>query len=167
MSKVNGKNKGNTFERKISNLLSERFKNFLNIEKGFRRNADSGSFFGGKNQDRLDVYGDNSKNLGDIISPLNFKYSIECKHYKSPPSFSSIISGTIPEWDKWLKQAEQDSINSGKGVLLIIKYNNVSEIVLISNELTCSQKKYSYKGYNVYLLDDFLKEDDSFYFTAT
>jgi hypothetical protein len=30
--KVNGKNKGNTFERKMANLLSARFKDFLGIE---------------------------------------------------------------------------------------------------------------------------------------
>ena len=38
MSKVNGKDKGSTFERKIANLFSNRFKDFLKIEKGFRRN---------------------------------------------------------------------------------------------------------------------------------
>ncbi len=45
---VNGKQKGNGFERKIANILSERFKEHTGLEQAFRRNIDSGSFFGGK-----------------------------------------------------------------------------------------------------------------------
>ena len=46
---VNGKQKGNRFERDIANMFSERFATYTGIEKAFRRNPDSGSFFGGSN----------------------------------------------------------------------------------------------------------------------
>ena len=50
---VNGKAKGNSYERKIANLLSARFKDYTGIDQSFRRNPDSGSYFGGQNQKEL------------------------------------------------------------------------------------------------------------------
>ena len=81
---VNSKQKGNTFERKIANYLSERFQTYIGVEKAWKRNTDSGSFFGGKNQSRTEQYLTEHQQFGDIISPESFKYVIECKHYKTP-----------------------------------------------------------------------------------
>ena len=47
--KVNGKNKGNTFERKIANELRNDLKDIWYFHKGFVENADSGSYFRGAN----------------------------------------------------------------------------------------------------------------------
>jgi hypothetical protein len=77
MSKVNGKTKGNAFERKIANLLSDRFKDYLGVEKGFRRNPDSGSFFGGKNVARVDQYSQDYAIFGDLICPKEFNKSTD------------------------------------------------------------------------------------------
>ena len=121
--KVNGKNKGNTFERKIANLLSDRFQQYTGLEKSFKRNADSGSFFGGNNKSRVTQYDLEQAAFGDLICPKTFLYSIECKHYKSAPSFQSLINKDVAQWDNWIKQVEQDSENANKLPLLIIKYN--------------------------------------------
>lgn len=161
---VNGKNKGNTFERKIANMLSERFKSFLNIEKGFRRNPDSGSFFGGSNETRTEVYGTEFALFGDLICPKTFKFSIECKHYKSPPSFQSILSKEVKEWDVWIKQAEQDSRKSEKSIFLIIKYNNAEEIVFLDNEISGISKIMEYKGKHIYTLKNVLLLDNLYFF---
>ena len=166
MSKVNGKTKGNAFERKIANLLSDRFKDYLGVEKGFRRNPDSGSFFGGKNVARVDQYSQDYAIFGDLICPKEFNFSIECKNYKAPPSFTAVLNGTVPEWDKWLLQAGADSEKSGKHMLLIIKYNNVPEFVIVDKQIADLTCRYQYRGNFVYLLSDFLSKADTFYFAA-
>lgn len=164
-SKVNGKNKGNTFERKIANLLSDRFKNYLGIEKGFRRNSDSGSYFGGTNVHRIENYDLDNACFGDLMCPRNFIYSIECKHYKSAPSFQSILAGEVKQWDLWIKQAEQDSTSSNKLSLLIIKYNNVPEFIFLKEKLEINSA-IKYKEYYSYTLEELLKlSDDKFFDT--
>lgn len=164
--KVNGKNKGNTFERKIANLLSERFKDLLGITSGFRRNADSGSFFGGSNKSRITRYDLDHAAFGDLICPDNFKFSVECKHYKSPPSFQSIVNKEVPQWDTWIKQVEQDSTNANKLPLLIIKYNNVPEFVFVKDKLEIDEI-LQYKGYYSYSLSEVMKLSNEIFFSTS
>lgn len=164
MAKINSKSKGNGFERKISNRLSEHFAEFLGMDKGFRRNPDSGSFFGGSNKQRVSTHDTSLATFGDLICPQNFKFSIECKHYKTPPSMSVLFSGEIKQWDTWLDQANQDSAQCNKLPLLIIKYNNVEEIVLLSIKHDNIPCKFLYKGMYVYSLTDLLTLDASTFF---
>ena len=161
--KVNGKNKGNTFERKIANLLSARFKEFLGIETAFRRNSDSGSYFGGSNMHRVAKHDLDNACFGDLMCPKNFAFSVECKHYKSAPSFQSVINKDVTQWDTWLKQAEQDATNSDKLLLLIVKYNNVPEFVFVKGKLNLDEI-FIYKGYYSYTLASFLGLDDVIFF---
>lgn len=163
---VNGKNKGSSYERNISNLLSKRFESLTGIKSSFRRNADSGSFWGASNQKRIKTHDTDSANFGDIICPKDFKFSVECKHYKTAPSFSSILTQNCKQWDSWLSQAVQDSINSGKKMLLIIKYNNVAEFVVVSEQASGLQPAIFYKSYYVYTLKDFLNQSDSVFFDS-
>lgn len=162
-NKINGKSKGNTFERKIANKLSDRFKEVTGLEKSFIRNSDSGSFFGGKNQKRVQTHDLEKATFGDIICPNNFNFSIECKHYKTSPSFKSIVEGKVVQWDSWIAQAEQDATNSNKKVMLIIKYNNVDEIVFITDELPI-QNVLKYKEYSLLSLTNLLSFNDTYFF---
>ena len=161
--KVNGKSKGNTFERKIANLLSERFHQHTGIEKSFRRNADSGSFFGGGNKSRVTQYDLEHAAFGDLICPDTFLFSVECKHYKTGPSFQSIVNKEVTQWDTWIKQVEQDSTNANKLPLLIIKYNNVPEFVFVKNKLEIDEI-LQYKGYYSYTLSVILKLTNEIFF---
>ena len=162
-TKVNGKNKGNSFERKMANMLSERFAAVTGLEKSFRRNADSGSFFGGSNMYRAQQHDLDNACFGDLMCPKNFKYAVECKHYKTAPSFQSVIAKEVTQWDKWIEQSDQDAKNSDKLSLLIIKYNNVPEFVLLSNKLEISEV-LQYKGRYMYTLASVLAlTDDNFF----
>lgn len=164
MSKVNGKSKGAAFERKIANLLSVRFEPVTGIAQSFRRNADSGSFFGGSNQRRVATHDLDHANFGDLICPKSFEFSVECKFYKSGPTFASIAKGKIPQWDEWIAQAKQDSKNSGKLMMLIIKYNGVDELVFVEAEMVGLPLVLPYKNVYGYRLNDFLKlSDDNFF----
>lgn len=163
--RVNGKNKGSQFERKIANLLSQRFAEYLGIEQGFRRNIDSGSYFGGSNATRTQTHSMDYAVFGDLVCPKNFKFSIECKHYKTPPTFQSIVEQSVKQWDEWLTQAQQDAVNSGKLMALIVKYNNVNELIfsdqIIHGSLTPC---LTYKNYHIYKLSDVLGLNDQFFF---
>lgn len=163
---VNGKQKGNGFERKIANLLSDRFQKITGIEKGFRRNPDSGSFFGGTNQSRTDVYDTEFAVFGDLICPRNFSYTVECKHYKSSPTFQAVLNGEVKQWDDWISQADQDSKKCDKKMLLIVKYNNVDEIVFVDNAEASLKLRLTYKGKYVYKLSDYLTLSDSNFFST-
>lgn len=143
---MNAKNKGNSFERKIANLLSNKFEPTYNKSQAFRRNPDSGSYFGGLNESRMDTHHESSVIIGDIITPNDFMFTIECKHYQSPPNISGLILQSIPQWDKWIEQAENDATKVNKNFLLIIKYNRVPEIVITD----C--KKFSGTLYKKYIV---------------
>ena len=67
-------------------------------------------------------------------------------------------------WDKWLLQATQDSLKSSKKILLIIKYNNVDELVVVDDEFPDIRLVLKYKGHFVYKLTDLLTLPDSVFF---
>ena len=165
-TKINGKNKGSTFERKISNLLSMRFQQHTGLEKSFRRNSDSGSFFGGSNKSRVDTHDTEHAAFGDLICPSTFKFSVECKHYKSAPTFSTVITTDVKQWDLWLAQVDQDSEKSNRSPLLIIKYNNVPELAVVKTKVDGLSTRLEYKGRYFYLLTDFLTQSDTVFFKS-
>jgi hypothetical protein len=161
---VNSKNKGNTFERKIANILSDRFKEHTGIAKSFRRDVTSGSFFGATNQKRLETHDAETATFGDIMAPATFKFSIECKHYKDAPSFLSILKQDNKTLDKWLGQAEQDADNAGKQALVIAKFNNVPEMAFVKRDVWDRSADLYYKGFAIVLFDHFLETETSFFF---
>ena len=161
---VNGKQKGNGQERKLANLLSKRFESVTGISQGFRRNPDSGSFFGASNQKRKETHDTTHAHFGDLICPDNFKFSIESKFYKSGPTFASIVKDKITQWDTWIAQAHQDAVNSKKEMMLIIKYNGIDELCITEKQFTCSNIMM-YKHYYVYKLADVLEQDVTEFFS--
>lgn len=160
---VNSKSKGNAFERKIANLLSDRFAEYTGLKSSFRRAIDSGSFFGRGNQSRIETHGTEHANFGDIMAPNGFRYNIECKHYKSPPSFNAIIKQDWKQLDEWLAQAKQDSSNAGKDWLVIVKFNNIDEFAVV--EGAHAMAVMIYRGNSIIPLKTFLEQDDAVFFS--
>jgi hypothetical protein len=165
MAKVNGKQKGNSFERTIANMFSDRFAAYTGIEKPFRRNPDSGSFFGGSNVSRNDVYDTEWAIYGDLICPRNFNFSVECKHYKSAPTLSSILKQDVKQWDLWIEQAQQDATSSGKEMLIVIRYNNTETLTMTMPNVTTLLPIINYKKVEIHRLEDVLNLKDSLFFT--
>ena len=161
---VNGKAKGNSFERMIANYLSEQFKDLLGKEKMFQRNSDSGSYFGGKNQNRIQTHAVEHQNFGDILTPDTFNYVVECKSYKEPMSLKMILTQSSKKLDEWISQVEQDAVNADKKPLLIVKYNNVPVFVMVKNDYL-DILKFKYKNYNAYDMDEFFNSGDTLPFT--
>ena len=162
--KVNGKSKGNTFERKIANMFSKQFAEYTEIPQSFRRNPDSGSFFGGSNVARVETHDTDWAVYGDLICPRNFRFSVECKHYKTSPTMNAILKQNVKEWDGWIKQARQDSKTSGKEMLIIIRYNR-TEILTLTNPGTIKRLPVmNYKNIEVHTLENMLSQNASFFF---
>lgn len=161
---VNGKNKGSSFERKIANTLSARFEQITGIQQSFRRNPDSGSFFGGSNTKRTATHDLDHAFFGDLICPDKFKFSVECKFYKTGPTFSAIVKGNISQWDGWISQAKQDAANSKKDMLLVVKYNGVEEVAFVTTPIDSLRLVLPYKDVYGYRLDDILGLPDQFFF---
>jgi hypothetical protein len=162
---VNGKQKGNSFERTIANMLSERFKEHTGIPQAFRRNPDSGSFFGGTNIARTQVYDTDWAIYGDLICPKAFKFAVECKHYKTAPILNAVLTESVADWDKWLKQARQDSEVSAKEMLLIVRYNRTENLAFLNPGVLSTEKPVIvYKNTEIFLLDTVLKQNNSFFF---
>ena len=154
---VNGKQKGNTWERKVANYLSEHFKEWMGVDQSFRRAIDSGSYFGGKNQKRIETHLEEHQNFGDILTPTPFRFEIECKAYKTPPTLDSLLKQQYKKFDQWIEQAEQDALNSNKDALLIIKFNNTMPFVLIANPKYTGCALMVYHGYYMFNMDMFFQ----------
>lgn len=156
---VNGKQKGNAWERTVANFLSEKFADITGKEKSFIRNSDSGSYFGGKNQARTVTHADNLQKFGDIITPDNFRFTIEAKAYKDGFTLNSIMKQSNKQMDSWIAQAEQDADNSNKSPMLIVKFNGIPPFVMIRTILVDEFKghdlgRFQYKGYTAFEMNE-------------
>lgn len=163
---MNSKQKGNSFERAVANQFSERFAKITGVDQAFRRNPDSGSYFGGSNVSRTETHNLDYAVYGDLICPRNFKFSCELKFYKDPPTFSSVLRQEVGQWDKWIQQCVQDSAAAYKRFLLIVRYNRTETMVMVDAE-EVTVKTIPYKGYSVLPLGQLLEEPDEFFFDCS
>lgn len=156
------KNKGNRGELLICKILRRRFPGIT-----FTRSPDSGARTGGTNREKM-------KNLpweakitfvSDIIVPANFEFVIESKFYEQI-SFWELLSDKS-NWNKWIKQVEEDAKFVEREPLLIIKYNMHKHIVLIRACFTKIKKKdilLTWNGYVVLEFEKMLEYEDDFWF---
>lgn len=121
-----GKAKGSNFESQVAKKLSTALSPLK-----FIRTQGSGARVGGKNFEALgQMFGEDALKLfvGDVV-PVNekeagvvFKHSIECKFYKTPDSFTSLVSGTANVF-KWMQESIDDAVKVNRNPLLIFKWN--------------------------------------------
>lgn len=136
MKSGGGKTKGSGFERKICKLLSLWYSEDTRDDIFFR-SASSGAMATQrfkKGKDTCGQSGDITSTDTEGIKFIN-KVSIECKHYKSF-GFEFLLFDKPSKVSEWWIQADRDAFRSRKMPLLIIKRNNVPEVVIL---------KYSFK----------------------
>ena len=162
--RVNSKQKGNSFERNVAKLFSERFK------KPFARTVSSGAYTGGSNvknasnltEEQLLIF------ASDIRCPKDFAFSIECKSYKSL-DFYDLFNESSHLFD-WYNQSETDAKLLNKEPLLIVKTNQHRPIVFVGMDYLMrhpySDKKpvFIHKYKACFWLEDLLTFSDSFFF---
>lgn len=167
-NKVNGKAKGSSFENVIAKLLTKTFDPFV-----FKRSQSSGAILGGSNVKNIHHFGTTAKNLfvGDVV-PINeddilithkkkFRYSIECKFYKTSDSFASLFNQ--PQLINWFNQACTDADKVDKEPLLIFKFNRTPVFVALLNtdviidNTVCITNDKLLKPMKIMLLDNYIQ----------
>ena len=131
--RVNSKKKGNRYELQIANELTSLF------DDTFRRNPNSGAFFGGGNWNTKNKKVDKdivSDMAGDIITPRWFPFSIECKNYDDTPKLHKLYTGTDKKFNEWVAQAKADALKSEKQWILFFKITKQRE------SFTCLDTEY-------------------------
>lgn len=137
MAKINSKNKGSSFERKIAALLTA----WSGME--FHRTPGSGSLH----------WKDDNNVTGDIVAPfnINFPISIECKKHEVDWEIDKLLIGTSSIWKFW-RQACEDSLRHEAKEPFLIFSKNRREIYLMMHysffkELCSKQPKLKENPY--------------------
>lgn len=156
--KVNSRTKGSTFERSIAKLFNERFDT-----NEFSRTPGSGAFATTHSlPDHLKIY-------GDLITPQNFKYCIECKKGYNQINMYSLLDYSSKLWE-FIDQCQKDAFKCGKQPMVIFKQDRQRTVAIVpSNNVdikyynSIELRKDNYK-YRMFFLDDLLKEGSWFWF---
>jgi len=152
--KVNSRAKGSTFERQIAKLFNNRFNT-----TEFSRTPGSGAFATTHTlPDYLKIY-------GDLITPIKFKYCIECKKGYNKENLYSLYNHSSDTWN-FIEQCQKDSDKCDKIPMVIFKQDRHPTLAIVPSNIPYQATNFieiykESKVYRVYLFDDLLKEADS------
>ena len=154
--RVNSRAKGSSFERSVAKILNDRFNT-----TEFSRTPGSGAFA------TTHTLPDHLKIYGDLITPLNFKYCIECKKGYNKENLYSLYNYSSDFW-KFVDQCEKDSEKCHKIPMVIFKQDRQKTLAIVPYNILYKSNNYieihkEEKTYRVYLFDDLLKELDYFW----
>lgn len=131
--KVNSKRKGGGFELKICKLLSTALSPLV-----FKKTQQSGAIAGGENSKNNHHYSVEllTAFVGDIF-PSNeldlktekFRFSIECKFYKSVETLQNLFENS--KIKGWFEESEIDSKKINKEPIVIFKFNYTDIYVVL------------------------------------
>lgn len=153
---INSKRKGNSWELEFSKILTENFKGV------WKRAPMSGAIFGAGNRHRAEGVREDAQEIlsGDLISPKDWPFSIECKSYKEL-EFHQIIKGQCKKLDEWIEQGTSDSVFCKKELFIAMKIVRKGCFVLFDAKYLNVTPKNSmtYKGkYIIISLEEFLEQ---------
>lgn len=156
--KINSKKKGNAFELAIAKIFNARFDT-----KHFERSPNSGAYATTHNlPEHLKLY-------GDLITPLLFKYTIECKVGYDKENLGGFFKDNS-ELYKFIEQSKKDSKQAGKPFLVVFKQTRKDILCIIKY---CEYVHTTLSGwgsdflvisdnYLCFRLKDLLKFEDSY-----
>jgi hypothetical protein len=143
------------------------------------RSPGSGARVGGKNFEKFGtMFGEEALAIfvADVV-PINekkegltFLHSIECKSYKTPDGFTSLVAGTANVF-KWFEESVVDALKTNKNPILIFKWNNTpifvaTETGLVPTEVKCQLRiSNNIRNLNIYYFDDLI-QDSSFWYKS-
>ena len=156
----NSKAKGSAFERKVAKILNEHFET-----TDFQRSPGSGAYATTHNlPDHLKIH-------GDLITPKNFIYSIECKKGYNNLDMYSLLDPKSKIYE-FIKQAEKDADQAKKEAIVLMAQDRRDIIALIkedshiSNQLNLNKKRIIHilNNYILVSFKDVLSIDSSLFF---
>lgn len=154
--RINSHKKGGDFARKVCKMFNDRFNT-----TEFCKTPGSGAFATThKLPDYLKIH-------GDIITPKNFGFCIECKKGYNKEGINSLFNENSLLWE-FIFQIERDARNAGKKSLLLLQQDRKPILALFhrkhSNLPWDELKNYAtFNDYVITLLDELLTLED-FYF---
>ena len=126
-TRINSRTKGNAFERQVAKLLNQRFDT-----TEFARSPGSGAFASTHSlPEYLKIY-------GDLITPIKFRYCIECKKGYNKIQLNNLLDYSSEFW-KFVKQCEKSSEKCKKEPMLIFKQDRQPTLLIT---------KYNKEDYN-------------------
>lgn len=154
---VNGKHKGNAFERYIANYLTEQYGD------KFMRTAHSGAYTGKSNFYRRDSMTDDTQKafVGDILAPKGYHVVCECKAYAEiTGGIKAILLGESKVIEEWVGQLLDDSQNEVPHILFF-KLNNLGTYFVLPDkffhDVNLDKNFIAYTSYFVERGKDMLK----------
>jgi Holliday junction resolvase len=159
----NSRAKGSTFERKIASTLNDRFNT-----TEFSRSPGSGAFA------TTHTLPEHLKIYGDLITPTNFKYCIECKKGYNNQNLYSLYNYSSDFWG-FINQCEKDSSKCDKIPMIIFKQDRQPTLAIVPNyvqtnkfqtyiEIYKEEPPMSKSSYRIYKFDELLEDHDSLWF---
>jgi hypothetical protein len=139
--RINSRTKGNAFERKISGLLNEHYKT-----TEFCRTPGSGAFA------TTHKLPDHLKVSGDLITPLNYPYVIECK--KGYKFTVSDLLNNKSDFISIIEKVDKESKSCNKEFLLIFQQDrqNIYCVLRLNNKSLIATNEYCVNINNQYLI---------------
>ncbi len=119
------KDKGTAWELEVAKILEE------NFEGKFSRTPRSGAMFGGENAENAEGERQDVVEIltGDIITPKDFPFTIEAKHYDDF-KFSHMLNGENKDLDGWIEAAEKDAELAKRLPMIIAKFSYIGSYVV-------------------------------------
>ena len=154
--KVNSRTKGSSFERQIAKVLNKRFN--TNV---FSRTPGSGAFATTHSlPEHLKIY-------GDLITPKDFKFCIECKKGYNKENLYSLYNNSSDFW-KFIKQNQKDSDKCGKDSLVIFKQDRQPTLAILPYNIKSIPNKIVVHNegltYYIFIFDELLEQPDTIWF---
>ena len=122
---TSSKDKGNAWELEVAKFLEE------NFEGKFSRVPRSGAMFGGENAENAE--GERSDVVeilsGDIITPKEFPFTIEAKHYDDF-KFSHLLQGENKLLDGWLIDVQKDAELAKRLPMIMAKFSYIGSYAI-------------------------------------
>ena len=158
----NSRTKGSAFERSIAKTLNDR----LDTSE-FSRSPGSGAFATTHDlPDYLKIY-------GDLITPQNFNYCIECKKGYNNQNLYSLYNYSSEFWG-FLDQCQKDSEKCDRIPMVIFKQDRQPTLPIIPNhvptnklqpyiEIFKEEPPMTRRVYRIYKFEDLLDDYDSFW----
>ena len=157
------KRKGSAFENDISKMLNTTY----NTEQ-FARTPGSGAWMGRTNSAKKSGVAQEAQDTlrGDLITPKDFPYIIECKNYEDSPAYHRIIQGPDSKLDGWLNEVEFDANEAGLQPMLWFKTTRKGSFVAVKTTILSGvdfEYALKYRDYTIVSLDTFITHRTSFW----
>jgi len=149
--KVNSRQKGSAFERKVCTILNETFDT-----NEFCRSPGSGAFATTHTLPKhLKIY-------GDIITPEKFRFSIECKKGYNNINLYSLLDYSSKFWE-FIEKSKKDADSAGREFMVILQQDRQPILCVTENSLLFHSIDKTItiinnnKLYEIFLFEDALK----------